>query len=412
MDAIPEMNESHLQEPGLPYLSSIVKSADDGIVGTDLNGVIVCWNLSAERLFGYPEAEALGKHEAFLYPHDRRTECLDNIRRVGLRERPQRHESSRVRKDGSGFEVSVLVSPIENGCGELLGVSSTYREIAEHKRTDAALETAKRTAEMASRAKSEFLANMSHELRTPLNGIIGLTEVVLDSELTGEQRERIGLVKDAGYLLMGVLGDILDMAKIQSGKYLIQPKQFWIRDLLNSIVNEFAATAHEKNIQFTLKVQANVALIFLGDPDCLRQVLSNLVGNAIKFTPAGEVEVAVMSLTGDPGSLSFRVRDTGIGIPLDQQRIIFEPFSQVDNSLRRKFGGTGLGLAICAELTEIMGGEIWVKSDGRTGSTFCLTVRLDPVDATPENGGDRFGAQPEVPERRRELRLAANDWTD
>ena len=406
---IRDMTEYWMSQQGLAYLSSVVKSADDCIMGTNLEGVIVSWNRGAERLFGYLEDEALGEHVIVLYPQDRQNECFDNLRRIGLHEHPPRYESRRARKDGSQFDVSVIVSPVEDRDGKLLGMSSICRDITERKRADAALQMAKRAADMASEAKSDFLAKMSHELRTPLNGVIGLTDVVLDSELTEEQREYLTLVKDSAHSLLTILSDILDIAKIQSGKYLLQPTQFWLRDLVDTTMKEFEAAAQDKNLQLTWRIRPNVSPVLLGDSDCLRQILANLVTNAIKFTADGEVVVAVESPPQDPSMLSFSVRDTGIGVPVDQQQIIFEPFSQVDNSLRRKFGGTGLGLAICAQLVEIMGGRIWVDSDGRAGSTFHFGVRLEPVDAVPEKTATEAGAQPIPPERRHEIRRTAKD---
>jgi PAS domain S-box-containing protein len=377
-------------------------------MGTDLEGVVVSWNHGGEKLFGYTEEEALGKHLIFLHPQDRHSECLDNLRRIGQREYLPRYESRRVRKDGSEFDVSVIVSPITDSQGNLLGMSSICRDITERKRAEGVLQVAKQTADMASRAKSEFLANMSHELRTPLNGVIGLTNAVLDSELTEEQREHITLVKDSANSLLTILTDILDRARIQSGKYVLQPKEFLLRDLMDRTMREFEAAAHDKNLQFTWHIQPDVPPVFLGDSSCLRQILSNVVQNAIKFTAAGEVAVTVEVPSQDPGMLSFTVRDTGIGVPVEQQRIIFEPFSQVDNSLRRKFGGTGLGLAICGQLIDIMGGRIWVDSDGHTGSTFRFRARLEPVHADPEKTATEPGVQPTPSERRREIRRAAD----
>jgi len=400
---IRDMTEYRMARQRLALLSAIVKSTDESIIGTDLDGVVVSWNRGAERLFGYTEAEALGKHIALTYPQDRQQECFDNLKKISLRARPPRYESWRVRKDGSRFEVSVIDSPIGDDRGKLLGLSSICRDITERKRMDAALQVAKRTADLASQTKSEFLANMSHELRTPLSGVIGLTDVVLDSELTQEQREHLTLVKESAQSLLTILSDILDLASIQAGKYVLQPKQFWVRDVVETTMREFEATALDKNLRLTWDIQPNVPTILLGDFGCLRQILSNLVENAIKFTAAGEVTVTVESPPQDPGTLSFRVRDTGIGIPADRQRIIFEPFSQINNSLRREFGGTGLGLAICAQLVDIMSGRMWVDSDGHSGSTFHFTVRLAPVHAAPEISATG------PPQRRRETRVAAHD---
>ncbi len=402
-----DMTAHRKAEQGLAYLSSIVKSADDSIVGTDLDGVIESWNRGAEGLFGYTEEEALGKHLVILFPPDLQNECLDNLERIGHREQPSRYESRRERKDGSKFDVSVIVSPIKDSHGKLLGMSSICRDITERKRVDAALQVAKRATDMASQSKSDFLTAMSYELRTPLNCIISLTDVVLESELTREQREHLTIVKDCAHSQLTTLSDILDIVNIQSGKYVLQPRQFWLREFVDTTMKEFEAAAQAKNLQLTWHIQPNLPPALMGALICLRQILSRLVDNAIKFTAAGEVTVTVEAPPQDPSMLSFSVRDTGIAVSVDQQQVIFEPFAQMDNSLRRKFGGTGLGLTTCAKLAEIMGGRIWVDSDGHTGSTFHFTVRLEPVHTTPENTATQPGVQP-TPSERRALRRAVD----
>ena len=396
-------------ERDFQYLSSVVKSSDESIVCTTLNGKIAGWNSAAERLFGYTEAEALGEHIMLLFPKDRRNECIENLDKIVRGERLKRYESKRLRKDGSEFDVSVMVSPIEDGDGKLLGVSSITRDTTERVRANVSLQVAKKVAEMASRAKSEFLTNMGHELRTPLNGIIGFAEVLLDSALADDHREELTVIKESANSLLKTLSDILDISKIQSGQYLLHVVQLRLRDVVANVVTEFETTARDKNVQLNWHVEANVPAVVLGNSDGLRQILSNLVENAVKFTAAGKVSVAVTVSPQDPSLVCIEVRDTGMGVPVDRQRTIFEPFSQVDNSLRRKFGGTGLGLAICAQIVEIMGGRIWVESDGRNGSTFHFTVHLQPINEGPERTAPEPGMRPTPGEHRRETRRTVNE---
>ncbi len=251
-------------------------------------------------------------------------------------------------------------------------------DISTRKHMEIELRSAKEAAEAASRAKSEFLANMSHELRTPMNGVIGMTDLALDTTLTEEQREYLEMVKTSAASLLTILNDILDFSKIEAGKLTLDPIAFPLRDNVGEAVRTLALLAHQKGLELVWRVAPDAPHCVVGDAGRLRQVVVNLVGNAIKFTEHGEVavEVEVEKWAEDVICLHFAVRDTGIGIPADKQQLIFAPFSQADGSMTRKYGGTGLGLTISSQLVTMMGGRLWVESAEGCGSTFHFTVQV------------------------------------
>ncbi len=273
---------------------------------------------------------------------------------------------------GVGLIVGSSVSERHRIAIELLERSADLLDVNKQ------LVAAKLKAEEASRIKSEFLANMSHEVRTPLNGILGMAELVLNTELTPEQREYLGMLKSSGDSLLGVINDILDFSKVESGKLDLEPIEFSLQDTIAETMKPLAMRAHEKDLELAYEIDEKIPENVVGDSGRLRQILINLVGNAIKFTLQGEVIVRVQMIarTDQELNLHFSVADTGIGIPAEKHRLIFEAFAQADGSTTRQYGGTGLGLAISSRLAGLMGGRIWLDSTPAEGSTFHFTVTL------------------------------------
>ena len=375
----------------------LLDSTAEAIYGVDMEGACIFCNASCLRMLGYQSsAELLGKNMHDQIHHSRVDGTPSPVEacriHLAIRAGQGSHADDEVlwRKDGSWFPAEYWSHPIQRE-GRCVGSVVTFLDITERKRTEDDLWKAKEGAETANRAKSDFLANMSHEIRTPMNGIIGMTDLVLDTELNSEQTEYMHMVKGSADALLILLNDILDFSKVEAGKLELDHLSFNLRKSVGDVVKSLAIKAHQKGLEFIFDVRPEVPVDVFADPARLRQVLVNLVGNAIKFTERGEIEVKVEAEAqcAQGTILQFSVRDTGIGIAADKQHKIFESFSQADSSTTRKYGGSGLGLTIAAHLVRLMGGKLWVESEAGKGSTFYFTAQVGPgVAALPAESLD------------------------
>ena len=362
----------------------LLESSGEGIYGIDMQGLCTFINRAAAEMLGYRAEDVLGRNAHALFHHTHPDGSPYPVEDCPIYRTFRVGKGCRVddevlwRRDGTAFPAEYASYPLRGSDGEIKGAVVNFTDITERKQAERELKRAHEAAQAATRAKSEFLANMSHEIRTPLNGIVGMTELALDTELTPEQREYLGMVKLSADHLLNVINDILDFSKIEAGKLDLELVDFDLRDTLDDTVATLAMRAHKKGLELADHVAADVPDALVGDPHRLRQVIVNLLGNAIKFTERGEVvlRVEVRSQTEEEACLHFAVSDTGIGIAPEQQQKLFRAFSQADTSTTRKYGGTGLGLAISARLVEMMGGTIELESEVGRGSTFHFTLRF------------------------------------
>jgi PAS domain S-box-containing protein len=355
-----------------------IEQVGESIVITNLDGSILYVNPIFEKLTGYTRDEAIGQNPRILKSGQHPESFYREMWATLLRGDTWSGEFINKRKDGSLFQEEATIAPIKNKGGTIVNFVAVKRDITLRKKAEAELEQAREKAESANRAKSEFLANMSHEIRTPMNGIIGMTELALETDLSSEQREFLGMVKSSADSLLSLINDILDFSRIEAGKLEFETIDFQLRDALEDTIKALGFRAAQKGIELACLVLPDVPDSLQGDPNRIRQIVVNLVGNAIKFTTVGEVvvQVEVQEKSDDEVLLHFSVRDTGVGIAPEKQQTIFEAFTQADSSMTRKFGGTGLGLSISSLLVSMMGGRIWVESMPGQGSTFHFTARF------------------------------------
>ena len=398
-----ELQELKALNETLELLALVASKTDNGVVILDAHGYVEWVNDSYSRMAGIESDAVRGRSlAAMLFDEEAEEDARRQFQRFLEAGHGLSQEIQQRRADGQPYWLSISVTPVFDDEGDITHWVGIAHDVTRRREAQQVLEQAKEAAEAASRAKGEFLANVSHEIRTPMNVIIGMTELTLGTRLTPEQREYLDAVKSAAEALLRLLNDVLDLSKIEAGKVQIETVPFSLRELVQEVVKLWEPAARQKKLRVAGEVASDLPPTVAGDPVRLRQILFNLVDNAIKFTEQGEVVVAVSldSHAGDEACVHFAIRDTGIGIPEDKRASIFEAFSQADSSTSRRYGGTGLGLAISAELVSLLDGQLRVDSQVGGGSTFHVCLRL-AIHTSAADDEDK-------PSRRREPLRAKN----
>ncbi|MBX3236547.1 MAG: PAS domain S-box protein [Nitrospiraceae bacterium] len=375
---IRDLSERKLSEETLRI---VVESAPSGMILVDQSGLMRMVNAETEKIFGYPREELLGRSVEMLIPETARTQHAQDRNAFMAQPRSRTMGTGRDlrgrRKDGTEFPAEIGLRSVTTGQGAV--IVAAIMDITQRKDAEIELRHAKETAEAATAAKSQFLANMSHEIRTPMNGVLGLTELLLTTPLNDRQRHLAESVHRSGTALLQIINDILDFSKIEAGKLQLERIEFGLRQTIEEAVELFVEPANRKQLELSCDIPPELPDSVMGDPVRLRQILLNLIGNAVKFTEQGEVAVRVLPINQAPHAmdLRFEVRDTGIGMTVEARDRLFQAFSQADGSTTRRFGGTGLGLAIVKQLAQLMGGDVGVESSPGQGAAFWFTIRLD-----------------------------------
>lgn len=381
-------NRKEIDEELRKHSLAVNQSASIFII-TDLDGIIEYVNPSFSRITGYSSAEAVGKRTSMLKSGKHPTEFYQKLWNTVLSGETWKGEMVNRKKNGQFYWEFATISPVKNPAGKITHFVAIKEDVSERKEMESQLLAAKKLAESANRAKSEFLAKMNHEIRTPMHGIIGMIEVLLDSDLSGEQRESAQIAKTSASHLLSLVNDNLDYSKIEANMLKLEKTKFNLRELVEELVDIESYQIKLKKLEFLYDIHPDVPIDLIGDPVRLKQILINLISNALKYTDQGTISFQI-SLQSDDNSktiLKFEIVDTGIGISDSKQGNLFELYTQVDNASSKRFGGTGLGLAICKQLVGLMGGEIGVKSAEGTGSCFFFTalfkkqttVEIEPV---------------------------------
>src|SRR5688572_10628007 len=371
-------------------LATIVEQSSEAIWTRDLAGNITSWNSGAAAMFGYAPEEAMGR------PLNLGDASVDEersrMRRLMAGEKFS-YDAPATTRSGTAIDIQVAVAPLVDEGNQCIGSIAVARDVTQRKKSEEALRLAREAAEAANHAKSSFLARMSHEIRTPMNGVLGMTELLLETGLTSTQRKYAETVQRSGQNLLGIINDLLDFSKIEAGKLELENVDMDLRRTVEDVVELLAERAHVKGLELACSVPADLVTHVRGDPLRLGQILTNLLGNAIKFTEQGSVVIRVASVeeTAKNVTMRFEVSDTGAGISLEAQSRIFDEFSQADGSTTRKHGGSGLGLAISKQLVEMMGGAINVESTLGTGSMFWFTSRFEKQETQSQEDAAPMG---------------------